>query len=243
MNNDILNLLNGYNCPGEYFGITILEDLLSTLSLSKSIALDYKPAIAEVGAKHRLQRNSIEKNLRTLISKWSEKDKFKELFGNTIPTNQELVTQFCILNRTNQYVHVYSVSYNNGTGYTDNRRINTVNSKFTVFYEDQNSIEITQEEYEASVQIKGIEFNSSGIGTINVSKQSKDNDTLRKCEAGDYIAYLSSITHKYYKTKLLTKIVFDNLYVKVIDNHAISLKTNNALQLVSTDFYVIDYFV
>ncbi|MDR0384038.1 MAG: hypothetical protein LBH47_01790, partial [Christensenellaceae bacterium] len=72
MKNEVLKLLGDYECPSEYTGTVILEDLLSILSVSKSLATDYKPAIMEIASKHCLKRNCIEKNLQTLILRWSE---------------------------------------------------------------------------------------------------------------------------------------------------------------------------
>lgn len=91
MKNYIADFLIEYDCPVEYIGFSILCDALCVACQDLlEVNNNLKCVYLEVGHKHKMTRLSIERNLRTLITVWSKKPKFKELFDE-IPTNAKLV--------------------------------------------------------------------------------------------------------------------------------------------------------
>ena len=87
----IVEFLMSYDCPSEYVGFPILCDLVSAaLDNYIDLALNLKSIYLKVASKRKITRLCVERNLHTLVEKWSPQPKFKELFSED-PTNAQLL--------------------------------------------------------------------------------------------------------------------------------------------------------
>ncbi len=87
----ISEFLMAHGCPTEYLGFSILCDLLkAALENYADLTLNLKSIYLTVADQRKITRLSMERNLHTLVTKWSVDPKFKELFA-TEPTNAQLI--------------------------------------------------------------------------------------------------------------------------------------------------------
>ena len=83
----ICDYLISFDCPSEYVGFPILLDLLKTaLENFTEMAANLKSIYYRVATRRKITRLCIERNLTTLLDRWSEKEKFKLIFDKR-PTN------------------------------------------------------------------------------------------------------------------------------------------------------------
>ncbi|MDR0383811.1 MAG: hypothetical protein LBH47_00590 [Christensenellaceae bacterium] len=95
MHNYVAAFIESYDCPFEYFGTELLVKILVTaLKSSVDISLNYTNVIRKVCDANIITRGCLQLDLKKLTTKWSEREKFKALFPNDIPTSQVLVTRF-----------------------------------------------------------------------------------------------------------------------------------------------------
>jgi hypothetical protein len=89
--NTVHNLLKDYGCPSGYSGYAQLLDLIIIASgYSRNVKRNLKTIYHDATKLHATTRLCIERNLRTLVTAWSKKSKFRELFDEP-PTNAELI--------------------------------------------------------------------------------------------------------------------------------------------------------
>ena len=85
------NFLIENECPVDYVGFQILSAVLcEACGNLGEVKTNLKSIYIAAGQKLHMSRLSIERDLRTLIAKWSPSKKFQELFPET-PTNAKLV--------------------------------------------------------------------------------------------------------------------------------------------------------
>ena len=91
---EVERFLTEYDCPVGYSGFYVLtEAVLYAAEHLGKIKGNMKDVYIEVGNKLNMGRSNIERNMRTLLSVWSETEKFKLLFDTT-PTNAKLIITF-----------------------------------------------------------------------------------------------------------------------------------------------------
>ena len=91
MRAEVEKFLMDYDCPLQYTGFSILtEAILCSSKYLGEIKSNLKNIYTDVGKKYDMSRLCIERNLRTLMTAWSNKKGFHELFTET-PTNAKLV--------------------------------------------------------------------------------------------------------------------------------------------------------
>ena len=98
----ISDYLISYDCPFEYLGFQILCDLVYTALLNYTeFTMNLKSVYYTVGAKRKMTRLSLERNLLTLVEHWEGRPKFRELFTE-VPTNAKMLH---ILTRKLRYLN------------------------------------------------------------------------------------------------------------------------------------------
>ena len=127
----------------------------------------------------------------------------------------------------NEYVAVYHVQFNDTNLYS------------YCYIETENSrIQVDANEY-GDALLKG--------GTLNYSRIEQDkiafSTDIENIHIGDYFYGKSDISSSgYYYKSIIKNIVYDWLYVQIINSKTIQLKTNSGVRVVSSDFYNIDFF-
>jgi hypothetical protein len=92
-----------------------------------------------------------------------------------------------------------------------------------------------------SLQDYGLLINSSV--EITISRDKSNIEFSENLKIGDYFAYsVMAYSEQHWRKSQVAEIIYDYVFVKVVDSRTIIIRTNDGISEVATDYYQIDYF-